>query len=179
MPFVHLKQITDAKINRAAGNGLAQRKKSEHVVNPYPDVTVNEPLKVTETKDAWYYSALVLNEIDSNGFEDEFIGGEDADLNLVIGYVQLGVSKKSIYASQKNIFIKNASVSLIVGLLLLSFLYIVLRNITRPLEKLSAEGKLVSFKHLGFWKPMDTMREKQELESAWQGVKAPWKVWND
>ena len=48
-----------------------------------------------------------------------------------------------------------------------------------PLEKLSADGKLVAFKHSGFWKPMDTLREKYELEAEWQSENTPWKVWND
>ena len=48
-----------------------------------------------------------------------------------------------------------------------------------PLETLSADRKLLAFKHSGFWKPMDTLREKHELESFWKEQKAPWKVWND
>jgi glucose-1-phosphate cytidylyltransferase len=48
-----------------------------------------------------------------------------------------------------------------------------------PLEKLAADNSLFSFEHSGFWKPMDTLREKQELEAAWQSGIAPWKVWND
>jgi glucose-1-phosphate cytidylyltransferase len=33
------------------------------------------------------------------------------------------------------------------------------------------------FRHSGFWQPMDTLREKQLLESLWDGGRAPWKVW--
>lgn len=46
-----------------------------------------------------------------------------------------------------------------------------------PLEKLAAEGQLNAFKHQGFWKPMDTLRDKVELENMWKTGKAPWKVW--
>ena len=46
-----------------------------------------------------------------------------------------------------------------------------------PLEKLAAEGKLSAYKHSGFWKCMDTLRDKTELENLWQSGKAPWKLW--
>jgi len=46
-----------------------------------------------------------------------------------------------------------------------------------PLERLAREGELVAFKHRGFWKPMDTLRDKQELEALWESGQAPWKKW--
>lgn len=48
-----------------------------------------------------------------------------------------------------------------------------------PLERAAKEGQLVAYKHEGFWKCMDTVREKNELESLWAAGNAPWKVWND
>jgi glucose-1-phosphate cytidylyltransferase len=45
-----------------------------------------------------------------------------------------------------------------------------------PLERLAADGELMAYKHEGFWQPMDTLREKQQLEQLWQKGKAPWKV---
>lgn len=48
---------------------------------------------------------------------------------------------------------------------------------TEPLEKIAAEGNLIAYRHEGFWLPMDTLREKQILESLWESGKAPWKVW--
>lgn len=45
-----------------------------------------------------------------------------------------------------------------------------------PLEKLAAEGQLMAFRHLGFWQPMDTIREKQQLEELWSQNNAPWRV---
>lgn len=47
-----------------------------------------------------------------------------------------------------------------------------------PLEQLTTEGELMAFRHAGFWQPMDTLREKQLLESLWASGQAPWKVWN-
>jgi glucose-1-phosphate cytidylyltransferase len=46
-----------------------------------------------------------------------------------------------------------------------------------PLENLAKDGELVAYPHRGFWQPMDTLREKNQLESLWQSWKAPWKVW--
>ncbi|WP_455792842.1 glucose-1-phosphate cytidylyltransferase [Clostridium butyricum] len=48
-----------------------------------------------------------------------------------------------------------------------------------PLEKVAQMGQLMSFKHDRFWKCMDTVREKQQLEKMWSEGKAPWKVWID
>jgi glucose-1-phosphate cytidylyltransferase len=46
-----------------------------------------------------------------------------------------------------------------------------------PLERLAEEGQLVAFQHTGFWQPMDTIREKELLESMWEAGTAPWRVW--
>lgn len=46
-----------------------------------------------------------------------------------------------------------------------------------PMEKLAKNNELVAYKHNGFWQPMDTMRDKENLEELWQKNKAPWKVW--
>lgn len=46
-----------------------------------------------------------------------------------------------------------------------------------PMEKLAADGQMMAFKHEGFWKPMDTLRDKQELENDWQNNCAQWKIW--
>ena len=46
-----------------------------------------------------------------------------------------------------------------------------------PLENLSTDRELFAYKHEGFWQPMDTLRDKNQLESLWQSGKAPWKVW--
>ncbi len=47
-----------------------------------------------------------------------------------------------------------------------------------PMETLATEGKLAAFRHEGFWKPMDTLRDKQQLEQLWSSSDAPWKKWN-
>jgi glucose-1-phosphate cytidylyltransferase len=46
-----------------------------------------------------------------------------------------------------------------------------------PMEKLATDGQLMAYKHHGFWKPMDTLRDKNELESDWQNGVAEWKTW--
>ncbi len=46
-----------------------------------------------------------------------------------------------------------------------------------PLQRLAAEGELMSFYHQGFWQCMDTQREMHKLEELWQSGRAPWKVW--
>lgn len=46
-----------------------------------------------------------------------------------------------------------------------------------PLEGLAADKQLAAFKHAGFWRPMDTLRDKIQLEEMWESGKAPWKTW--
>jgi len=48
---------------------------------------------------------------------------------------------------------------------------------SEPLTKLAAEGQLMAFEHDGFWQPMDTLRDKTQLEELWRKGKAPWKIW--
>jgi glucose-1-phosphate cytidylyltransferase len=50
---------------------------------------------------------------------------------------------------------------------------------TGPLKTLAGKNQLVAFKHKGFWKPMDTLREKYELENLWKTGNAPWKAWKE
>ena len=45
-----------------------------------------------------------------------------------------------------------------------------------PLTDLAKQEQLMAFKHEGYWKPMDTLREKRELENDWQTGNAPWSV---
>jgi glucose-1-phosphate cytidylyltransferase len=45
-----------------------------------------------------------------------------------------------------------------------------------PLERLASESQLMAYRHTGFWQPMDTLRDKQFLESLWASGQAPWKV---
>lgn len=46
-----------------------------------------------------------------------------------------------------------------------------------PLENLAADGKMHAYKHHGFWKPMDMLKDNKELNNLWDTNKAPWKVW--
>ncbi|HNX91457.1 MAG TPA: glucose-1-phosphate cytidylyltransferase [Candidatus Omnitrophota bacterium] len=47
----------------------------------------------------------------------------------------------------------------------------------KPLGKIAREQQLSVYKHTGFWKCMDTIREKDEMEALWQGSNPPWKIW--
>lgn len=45
-----------------------------------------------------------------------------------------------------------------------------------PMESLARSGELRAYEHDGFWQPMDTLREKRQLEDLWNQDKAPWKI---
>ena len=47
----------------------------------------------------------------------------------------------------------------------------------RPLERLAAEGQLMSYPHRGYWQCMDNKRERDILERLWKSGNAPWKKW--
>lgn len=47
----------------------------------------------------------------------------------------------------------------------------------QPLQQIALEGKMYAFKHSGFWKPMDMLRDNVELNNMWDNDKAPWKTW--
>jgi glucose-1-phosphate cytidylyltransferase len=46
-----------------------------------------------------------------------------------------------------------------------------------PMETLANNNQLIAYRHQGFWKCMDAMRDKIELESLWQNNQAKWKTW--
>lgn len=47
-----------------------------------------------------------------------------------------------------------------------------------PLESLAANGKLFTYKHNGFWRPMDTLNDRRVLDTMWLNGEAKWKMWN-
>jgi len=47
----------------------------------------------------------------------------------------------------------------------------------QPLEHMASDGKMHAYRHHGFWKPMDTLRDCNELNEMWNKGTAPWKVW--
>ena len=47
----------------------------------------------------------------------------------------------------------------------------------QPLQRLAAEGEVMAYEHHGFWRPMDTLRDKTYLEELWASGSAPWKTW--
>ena len=46
-----------------------------------------------------------------------------------------------------------------------------------PLNSLASEGQLMAYEHNGFWQPMDTLRDKQNLQELWENGQAPWRQW--
>jgi glucose-1-phosphate cytidylyltransferase len=47
------------------------------------------------------------------------------------------------------------------------------------LDQIAAQGELAAYRHDDFWQCMDTLRDKNYLESLWQSGDAPWKTWNE
>ena len=47
-----------------------------------------------------------------------------------------------------------------------------------PLENLAKDNQLNAYKHNGFWRPMDTLRDKNDLTEMWLNDSAPWAIWN-
>ena len=46
-----------------------------------------------------------------------------------------------------------------------------------PLANLVADGQVTAYRHFGFWRPMDSLKDKNDLNSIWDGGEPPWKVW--
>ena len=49
----------------------------------------------------------------------------------------------------------------------------------QPIEKVAAEGQLMAYRHNGFWKCMDTQRDKMKLEEMIASGNAPWMMWEN
>jgi len=47
----------------------------------------------------------------------------------------------------------------------------------QPLENLAKEGEIFTYQHRGFWKCMDTLRDKNQLNDMWESTEAKWKIW--
>jgi glucose-1-phosphate cytidylyltransferase len=47
-----------------------------------------------------------------------------------------------------------------------------------PMERLAADGQLAPYRHTGFWRAMDTLRDRNHLEELWRNGGAPWKQWS-
>ena len=46
-----------------------------------------------------------------------------------------------------------------------------------PMRRFAEDSELPTYKHAGFWQPMDTLREKRQLQELWDSGDAPWKKW--
>lgn len=48
----------------------------------------------------------------------------------------------------------------------------------KPLETMAEMGELMAYRHNGFWRCMDTQRDRMKLEELWASGNAPWKIWD-
>ncbi len=46
-----------------------------------------------------------------------------------------------------------------------------------PMEQIAHTGQMCAYKHHGFWRPMDTLKDKHDLNQMWEQQQAPWKIW--
>lgn len=93
-------------------------------------------------------------EIDENGVINRFREKSDSDGGVInAGYMVLEPQIFDYIENDEEIFEK------------------------RPLETLAAEGELKAYMHHGFWKCMDTQRDKQQLEKMIANGQAPWMIW--
>ncbi|NEU10298.1 glucose-1-phosphate cytidylyltransferase [Flavihumibacter sp. R14] len=46
-----------------------------------------------------------------------------------------------------------------------------------PMQEIASSGKMNAFKHYGFWRPMDTLKDKHDLNEMWDTGSSPWKIW--
>lgn len=47
----------------------------------------------------------------------------------------------------------------------------------KPMEQIASDGQMKAFKHEGFWRPMDTLKDKHDLNEMWDTNNSPWKIW--
>jgi len=46
-----------------------------------------------------------------------------------------------------------------------------------PMQNIALKNEMKAYKHNGFWKPMDTLKDRNDLNNMWESGKAPWKTW--
>jgi glucose-1-phosphate cytidylyltransferase len=46
-----------------------------------------------------------------------------------------------------------------------------------PMQNIALKNEMKAYKHNGFWKPMDTLKDRNDLNNMWESGKAPWKIW--
>ncbi|WP_367866798.1 glucose-1-phosphate cytidylyltransferase [Pedobacter sp. WC2423] len=46
-----------------------------------------------------------------------------------------------------------------------------------PMQNIASSGEMYAYKHHGFWRPMDTLKDKHELNEMWNKGNSPWKIW--
>ncbi|VAW58250.1 hypothetical protein MNBD_GAMMA11-2823 [hydrothermal vent metagenome] len=132
--LLKMEQITKISIIRTSNTPLIEHQEFEHIYHAFPSVSKKDPFNVIETTDSWYFSALVFIKQETDKSTKEHSKNKTSG---PIGYINLAISKKGIKDSRQHIFIRNFFMSSIVGFILLFLTYLALRNLTRPLEKLS------------------------------------------
>lgn len=93
-------------------------------------------------------------EVNDNGLVTEFHEKRDSDGYLINGGFMAAEPKLFDYIDGDQTFLEK-----------------------EPLERLAEKGELAAFRHEGFWKCMDTQRDKEKLEMLWESGQAPWKIW--
>lgn len=93
-------------------------------------------------------------DIDDNGTVSAFREKENTDISMINGgYMVLEPEVFDLLEGDDTVFEK------------------------KPLSTLSAEGRLMAYRHSGFWQCMDTQRDRMLLEELWNSGKAPWRKW--
>ena len=49
--------------------------------------------------------------------------------------------------------------------------------VDEPFQRLIKDRQLIAYRHDGFWRAMDTLKEMQELEALYESGKPPWALW--
>jgi len=161
-------KLVDTGLNTMTGGRLKRLKKhlgDEPFFVAYgdcvSDVDINELLKFHKKKKvkATLTSVIPAGRFGildiENGMVSSFREKQDSDVGWINGGFM--VLEPSVLD-----YIKNDTVMLEVG----------------PLDKLAKEGNLAAYQHKGFWKPMDNLKDKNDLEELWKnGPK--WKLWKD
>ncbi len=110
-------------------------------------------LTVTAYKPSGKFGALEINL--NSGMVDSFVEKPDGDRNWInAGYF---VCEPEVFS-----FLRNGDATIFEK---------------TPLEEIAKTKRMLAYRHSGFWRPMDTLRDNSELNEMWDRQEAPWKVW--
>ena len=111
--------------------------------------------------------------------------GKIATLTAVVQQQQKGILDVSVRGAVKSFREKQLDNSAVINAGYMVFQPEIFRYLEgddtvlelEPMERLASEGQLMSYRHNGFWQCMDSMREKELLDTMWDTRQAPWKIW--